>query len=285
MYVDYVQDVTVEDGKRSWHYPDYSYANWLGYQSPWPMRVSDALKRCGATSTDGLKVIAAIWRDYEPQPTSSRVDLMGLVVETLETLKANGLAFDSSSEDERTILEGWAFPMWSLDLRVTGSRSSENQLLRDLRKRRKDYIERWLKTEQQRDPHPRVTRETIERLSDAFCQWQSDIDEIRDAHFAGQEGGLRIEPSTLRNQYHKLDSYVELERMLGELTESERVELLALAWFSRQRPFDWPQHHRHAIAMIKNLDYKYQTGLGKDWLRGLDLWESAPQTPYTLDLA
>ena len=285
MYVDYVQDVTVEGGDHNWQFPMDDNVLAVGYSMPSSLKVVLALAQCGMTTEPGLRIVATKWRDFEPKSCSTRLELMGLTVETLEILKANQLCPFASGAAQRTVLDGWAFPLWPLELRYLGNRSSENDLLSELREQRDARKARWIEIEKQRKPDLVVSRQTVERLNETFRRWQNDIDEIRDAHFEGQEGGLRIEPSTLRSQYHELDSYRQLERMLCELNEFERIDLIALAWFTRQRPADWPQHHRNATAMINDLDCKYQTGLGKDWLRGLELWESDPKTPATFDFA
>ena len=282
MYVDYVQDVTVEDGEHLWHYPHYDDSGGFEYRSPGTLKVSDALKGYGAASADGLEFIASLWRKFEPEPSTDRGDHISVVFETLEKLEANGLATETSSDAGRTILEGWAFPMWSLALRGTSSRSSENQLIRELRQLREKIINRWSDTEKRRDPQLEISRQTIERLSDAFGRWQVDIDAIRKEYFGDQNTGIRIEPAHLMNQYDELQSYGRLECLLTQLTESERIDLVALAWFARQRPYNWPQNHRNAKEMISRLDLKYQTGLGKDWLRGLEIFESDTELPSTL---
>ena len=281
IYVDYVQDITVDNGEYMWHVPTDVETDQSGYSTPRSLRVSLALSRCGATSTRGLRIVSNIWRNYQPNECSTNIELLELIVRTLSDLRANDLYVEATFDDERCVLDGWAFPLWSLELRDL---TPNNQKLTELRRRRKELIERWVETEKQRQPALVVSRDAVVCLSEAFNLWQNDINEIRDAHFEGQQRGLRIEPASLMNQYHELDSYQQLERMLCELTESERIDLIALAWFTRQRPADWPQNHHHAVAMIKNLDSRYQTGLGQDWLRGLELWESDPTSPVSFDL-
>lgn len=61
--------------------------------------------------------------------------------------------------------------------------------------------------------------------------------------------------------------------MFQELTERERIDLLALAWFTRDRIANWPNVYKRARAMIERLNYNYQIGLGNEWLKGLERWE------------
>ena len=283
MYVDYVQDVTVENGAYSWQVPTDDDSHQSAYSSPRSLKVALALARCGATSVRGVRVISDIWRNYTPKKCSSTVELSKLIARTLSELEADGLNSAGSTADKQVVFDGWAFPLWTLDLR---DRTADNQLLKELRNRRRAYIRQWIEIESQREPDLVVTRSAVERLSEAFFLWQSDIDEVRDNYFANQEESRsRIEPGALMQQYDQLDSYKRLESMLRELSEAERIDLLALAWFTRQRPYNWPQHHRHAVEMVKGLDFRYQTGLGKDWLMGFELWQSDPETPSTLDSA
>ena len=283
MYVDYVHDGTVEGGDHNWQLPVDNNTHLDKRSKPSALKIVLALAQCGATSEPGLRVVADKWRKFEPKSCSTRLELMGLIIETLETFKAKNLCPFVSGVAQRTVLDGWAFPLWSLDIRYIRNRSSENELLRKLREERVAKRARWIEIEKRRETDLVVSRKTVERLSKAFNEWQNDIDEIRDDHFKDQGQGLKIETGSLMQRYDELDSCKQLEHMLGELSRSERIDLLALAWFSRRRPFDWPQQRRQAEAMIDGFDYKYQTGLGKDWLGGLELWESGPELPATFE--
>ena len=66
--------------------------------------------------------------------------------------------------------------------------------------------------------------------------------------------------------------------MFQQLTEHERVDLLALAWFTRERIANWPAVYEYARTMISSAHDDYQIGLASCWLAGFDRWEEKPRS-------
>ena len=117
----------------------------------------------------------------------------------------------------------------------------------------------------------------VEALNNAYVAWDKDCDaDGADANGDGG-GGLRIRSSGEIAKWFDLPSYKRLESMFDELTQSERVELLALAWFTRDRVADWPRNFERAKEMASILEKRYQIGLAGDWLAGLNRWKEKPR--------
>ena len=171
----------------------------------------------------------------------------------------------------------WPFPLWSLQLNAE-PRAQEKKQLSELRRMREDHIEWRTEMEAIRDPPPVISRAKVEDLSKAFARWDREMDMLIDAHEENRNksGGFRIVPTSLSDQFHGLESYKCLECMLRELTDGERMDLVAIGWFGRRETLSWPNCHRQSHTS-RDLDYRYQAGLGREWLRGLDRWESNPE--------
>ena len=59
------------------------------------------------------------------------------------------------------------------------------------------------------------------------------------------------------------------------------MDLAALAWFGRNvSPPDWEAVHQHARKIP--LHDGYLVGLGSEWMKGLERWESTPDLPASL---
>ena len=265
IYVNYVQDITKENGPHFWSCPLPSDSYLPKYRTPASVNVARAICNVGAGTPKGLAIIADIWRGFEPTPKTSDECLKRLKVRTLERLNEEGL-YVSEDSNEQLIIANWSFPLWSLTIRL------DKGNLKELRSDREDYI-RWIEeTEAKRDPPPVIPRDKVEALSDAYRKWETERD----------EKGMITDPDSKIKKFrigfdsYKLLSFKKLERIFQELTEQERIDLLALAWFTRDRIANWPNVYERARTMVEVLNYKYQIGLGNDWLMGLERWEAKP---------
>ena len=61
-----------------------------------------------------------------------------------------------------------------------------------------------------------------------------------------------------------------LVRLFQELGDEERIDLLAIAWFGRERGEDWPRLFNHACKMLDAVDEGYMLGLGRHWHTGYE---------------
>jgi len=263
LYVDSVQDITDEAGDYHWRVPPTSLFNSPKYQTPDCVTLCQALSEAGAKSTDGLAVIASIWRGFEPTPEMGRKELGDLIKATLKRLAEAGLnELDEVLRD--FVVASWPFPMWPLEMKESRRKPQELEELRDERTRTIEWIE---ETESNHSPPPAISRPKVEALSAAYAAWSAD------AH----ESGLRSGPATKIGKAFELPTYKHLKKMYGKLTEDERAALLALAWFTRDTVADWPRVYAQAKERVGPPDDGYDIGLGGDWLAGLRRWEAGPR--------
>ena len=270
IYVDYVQDITEENSSYFWNYPFHSDLPRFGYFTPASVDVAQAICNVGASTPKGLAIIADIWRGFEPTPETSNEDLKNLKTSTLERLNEEGL-YASYDSDGQEIMANWSFPLWPLKIRLQQEEKKNlKKLHRDLRSEREKYI-RWIEeTEAKRDPPPIISRDKIEALSEAYGEWEIE----RDEKAMITTSDSKIKKYRIGFDSHKLASFKKIEGMFQDLTEQERIDLLALAWFTRDRIANWPNVYERARTMIETLDFNYQIGLGNEWLKGLNRWKA-----------
>ena len=105
MYVDYVQDITEENGAYSWKNPHPSDLYARTYNTPASVSVACAICQIGASTPKGLAIIADIWRKFEPTSETSLEDLRDLKDRTMERLIEEGLC--SATDPARQLVEDW----------------------------------------------------------------------------------------------------------------------------------------------------------------------------------
>ena len=84
----------------------------------------------------------------------------------------------------------------------------------------------------------------------------------------GQTDHLIIETSEDTRFHLDSPAYHRLVRLFRELGDEERIDLLALAWFGRERDDDWRALFEHACKMLDAVDERYILGLGHHWRTG-----------------
>ena len=236
LYVDYMRDVTDAGGACHWTAPAPPFRFSSQYTAPDCIKLVHALSEAGACSADGLAEIADVWRGFEPVPDTDPGQRRSLIAETLDRLALCSGAVDEPTV--RLIVSHWSFPMWPLTMKVPRATDGDLDGLREERERDVKWIE---ETEAKRDPAPAISRSTVEELSVAYADWESDVDE-RTARGAGdKDTGPRIRMSSDFAGDFELPSYAHVRDKLCELNEMERAALVALAWFARERVADWPR--------------------------------------------
>ena len=91
VYVDYVKDITTGDGPYFWNCPLPSKLYAGAHCPPDSVEVARALSRIGATTPEGLAVVAEIWRPFVPQPETTAMELKNAKERMLERLEGEGL--------------------------------------------------------------------------------------------------------------------------------------------------------------------------------------------------
>jgi len=269
MYVDYVQDVTVKDGEFLWLCPfPYDFGSGMHYQAPAVLNLSRALVQVGMTSPEGLSIVAEVWRGFIPDSRTSHSVVLDMNWATMDSLVEAGL---SSAENpvKRIVADEWPFPLWPLDM---AKREPSLPDLREFRAGRIDSIERVLA---QREPAPKIGRDRVETLAALHCAWVEEEEKRREERWTTRKGRLVLRPA--KPVDYDVTSLRELQAEFRRLSEDERIDLLALAWFARSQIGDWPGEYERACGAIRGLSEEYQLlQLGRYWLRGFARWEQPP---------
>ena len=278
MYVDYVQDITEENGAYFWHNPHPPDLYPRTYNTPASVSIACTICQIGASAPKGLAIIAEVWQGFEPTSETSIEDLARLKVCTMDRLVEEGLCSDYSS-GRQLIMSDWPYPLWPL--KMLTRRNKEQETLAELRRARTAHI-RWIQEmEEKKDPPPVISRDKVEALNNAYRQWDEEKEKKwNDAHPESKDQKLRVRSFSaeeIQNDYD-LPSFKSLNKMFQQLTEPERADLLALAWFTRETIANWPKVREYAHARIGTVDDNYQIGLASCWLAGFDRWEEKPRT-------
>ena len=117
LYVDYWCIEENMGQTRSWQKPGEWFPEdikeLLRYRTSPIVSLIFALHNAGIFASEGLDVVAKIWRKFEPCQDTHIDDLMRLNRETIENMKRYRVAGDA---DANVIYNGWTFPLWPLDL-------------------------------------------------------------------------------------------------------------------------------------------------------------------------
>lgn len=281
LYVDFTQGLTDETDAYEWRVPQGSRPRLLlfgsdEYRTPDCVKLVQDLLTVGAFSADGLAVLANLWRDFRPEPESTRNQLWEQIGQTLDQLAVRGLGSSDAPAAER-IIGHWQFPMWSIPVRELRGESDD---LSKLREERQQAIRRIEEIEAVRKPEPAISREQVEALSEAHRAWQRDVDErVNQTAPALGTTGLRIRSGADLEHDFSLPSYQRVVELWRNLTEEERASLLALGLFTRGQIADWATTYRYAMDIAPTLDEHGHIGEGRRWLAGWERWKE-PSKPF-----
>ena len=114
---------------------------------------------------------------------------------------------------------------------------------------------------------PVIPKEMLAQLIEAHELLAETREGVRSARH-GQADGPIVETSEDAKFHLDSPAYVRLARLFRELSDEERIDLLALAWFGRERDDDWPALFEHACKMLDAVDERYMLGLGHHWRAG-----------------
>jgi len=120
LYVNYVRDDGSDD-VRYWTSPlKDALTSLFPYHRSESIiiRIADALCRLGATSPNGLEVMAEIWRPIKIVPELEIEELRKLNRSTLDALDAHGVLRKCADDAGQIIIQRWPFPLYPLDLNL-----------------------------------------------------------------------------------------------------------------------------------------------------------------------
>ena len=132
----YVCDDTEENnhGEGYWTSPLNDVARvseFFSYRTSAVVDLACALHQTNATTSDGLSVIAEVWRNVDVRDEMRFDELEGLNRRTLEELNDRGLLVPVSDQVLVTVENRWIYPLWTLDLRQLKVEREELREVRD----------------------------------------------------------------------------------------------------------------------------------------------------------
>lgn len=289
IYVDYMRDITNDNEPRDryWVYPDndnkYIHEKFSNFHTPASVTLTLAMHRANIATVSGLRIIADIWRSFNPTPTTHVSELTDRNHLTVNTLHECGILDNNKLEEgDEVALLTWSFPLWSIEVRKQRKPRKQQQAdMEKLRKERKNFNERRREIEARREPPPAISKEKIEVLSEIYWNAEKEREELYLAisrNKKSNSGSIKIS-SAGDMRHDDLPSLQRLKKKIREeLTEDERISLLALAWFTRYEIANWPAVYEHARDAVKSVNEVYIAGLGSQWLLGYIRWSTRPSS-------
>ena len=123
LYVGYFCEDTEENnhGEGYWTSPLNDVARlseFFSYNTSAVVDLACALHQTNATTSDGLSVIAEVWRNVDVRDEMRFDELERLNRHTLKELNDRGLLAPVSDQVQVTVEKHWIYPLWTLDLRM-----------------------------------------------------------------------------------------------------------------------------------------------------------------------
>ena len=285
IYVDYVHDLTQDtlNADKWWETPDDALGS-LEYFTHICVKTVQALFNAGIGTTQGLSLMAKIWREVNPAHNPSRTDVGGYINFTYQQLGKQGLVNEHWVDgSQRSDLLNWPFPLWSLS-----NKPKQNKNREELRKERQETIRRNMEIEADREPPPEISEEQVLRMHKAYLDRKAAEDR-RSAELDNRprRDKPRI-PGTLSSSdlYFIYDvnapEYLRLRDMWRNLSRKEQIALLALAWFTRDIVANWPRAYQDAKEKFNTVEEHYHLGCAHEWLEGYRRWKGEQIHPWQL---
>ena len=276
IYVDLVEDATGSgrDGREPyWVTPEDFISSITEYRTSTCVEVALALHALGISSERGLRHIAAIWQPVDPE-SMDRSLLRAKINETLSAVWHDSEDLEVREEEppSPSPLEYWPFPLWQIGEPEDVNRS---EFLETLLAQRDAELKRIRRVQGMKDPPPEVSLEKVLEMDAAYAKVEEERKRRIDEHLAGKTGP-RIFPAMV-GDVSETAAWRELRELWCSLSDGEKVSLVALAWFTRDRIADWPASLKKAQeqpAIHSTQEERYFLGLGREWLRGFRRWEA-----------
>ena len=112
-----------------------------------------------------------------------------------------------------------------------------------------------------------IGQDKVEVLIAAYDVFAETERSVLDKLHRGREG-LKITAGEDRELFLNSPSWRRLVNLISELSDEERVDLLALGWFGSGSIADWKQALEHAERMTGSVGDGYVAGYGRHWRTG-----------------
>ena len=286
IYVDLVEDITETGPNRQepyWVAPGAFSSYRFNYQTSTCVEIALSLHACGISTERGLNHVARIWQPLD-------IVSMGypeLLARIRETLLAVQPEEDESTASDRVVpsrnkLIHWPHPLWPYD------RLERPATVDSLREERGVALEHIRHIRGLKDPPPAISRQKVEELHDAYVLAEEERKRVLDDHRTVACGRGVILSRTVLDDLDT-PAWLKLRELWRELSDDEKVSLVALSWFTRDSIGDWPASFKWAqewggyIGDLKSADAEnYCLGLASKWLQGYQRWEAPPDVGHML---
>ena len=114
-----------------------------------------------------------------------------------------------------------------------------------------------------------ISREKIDELVAAYETYAATEQFVVDS--IPKSGNLKILTPEDRAPFLDSPANLRLVGLVGDLSDEERVDLLAIGWFGAGRFPSWRRSLEHASKMALSVDHDYTAGYGHHWRRGYEL--------------
>ena len=113
-----------------------------------------------------------------------------------------------------------------------------------------------------------ISREKIDELVAAYEFFAATEQSVVDA--LPKSGNLKILTSENCAPFLDSPANLRLVGLVGDLSDEERIDLLAIGWLGAARFPSWRRSLEHASKMALGIDHDYTAGYGRHWRAGYD---------------
>ena len=114
-----------------------------------------------------------------------------------------------------------------------------------------------------------ISREKIDELVAAYETYAATEQFVVDA--IPKSGNLKILTPEDRAPFLDSPANLRLLGLVGDLSDEERIDLLAIGWLGAGRFPSWRRSLEHAGKMALSVDHDYTAGYGHHWRHGYEL--------------
>ena len=113
-----------------------------------------------------------------------------------------------------------------------------------------------------------ISRETIDELVAAHEAYAATEQFVVDA--IPKSGNLKILTPEDRAPFLDSPANLRLVGLVGDLSDEERIDLLAIGWLGAGRFPSWRRSLEHASKVVLSVDHGYTAGYGHHWRAGYE---------------
>ena len=115
-----------------------------------------------------------------------------------------------------------------------------------------------------------ISKDRLQELIAAYDVFAATQEHVLTGLQDENEQHMRFLTSEDQDLYLRTPSNIRLLRLIGDLSDEERVDLLALGWFGAKRFNEWPRSLEHAAKTVSFTHDGYVAGYGQHWKSGYE---------------